>query len=195
VGQVEATNLTVLIAASRGGDASARDRLFSLVYDELRAIARRTRFVGREGETLQPTALANEAFILLSARFPVPPRDQPESRATFFRAMAQAMRTILRDHWRKRHALKRGVRGSGEEALDVAAAPQIGLGRADFLALDAAIDRLERYNSRWFDVVMHRHFAGRGVEETAELMGTGPTTVKSDWKLACAWLERELTRE
>ncbi len=62
----------------------------------------------------------------------------------------------------------------------------------DFLALDEALQRLERYNKRWCDVVMHRYFAGRTIEETADMLDVGVTTVKADWRLARAWLRRQM---
>jgi len=186
--------ITVLIDASRDGDAEARDRLFSVVYDELRQIARRSRYVGREGQTMQPTALANEAYIFFEKHFPVPPKDQRESRETFFRTVALAMRTILRDYWRSKHAAKRG----GDEqpvALgdhDPADEQPDEFGGVDFLDLDEALHKLEGRNGRWFSVVMHRYFGGRTIAETAELMGIAPATVKSDWQLARAWLRLKL---
>jgi RNA polymerase sigma factor (TIGR02999 family) len=195
VGEPLPENLTLLISQSRTGSEDARQRLFTLVYDELLQIARRSRYVGRAGDTMQPTALAHEAYLLFGKRFPVPPRDEPENRVTFFRTVAQAMRTILRDYWRKKRSAKRGG-GAPRVSLGTPGAPEpgsdSGLDAVDFLALDEALSRLERYNQRWFDVVMHRYFAGQSIEETAAQMGCGITTVKDDWRLARGWLHREL---
>ncbi|MEC9374440.1 MAG: ECF-type sigma factor, partial [Planctomycetota bacterium] len=90
-------NVTTLIVAARHGDREAKDALFNLVYEELRAIAHRTPLVGRDGETMQPTVLANEAYLQFVRRIPPPPENEPDSRAAFFRTVALAMRTILRD--------------------------------------------------------------------------------------------------
>ncbi|MEM7228851.1 MAG: ECF-type sigma factor [Planctomycetota bacterium] len=187
-------DFSTLIAQARDGDAEAGERLFAEVYDQLRQIARRSRFVGKDGETMQPTVLVNEAFLSLGKRWPMPPDNEPDNRATFFRTVALAMRTILREHWRSKQALKRG---GGEQplALDEQLTPDHGgeaLDRADYLALDSAMDKLERYNHRWHDVVLHRYFAGRTNEETATMLGVGLTTVKTDWQLARAWLHREI---
>ncbi len=188
-------NLTLLIAATRKGDERAREQLFAIVYEEIREIARRSRFAGADGETMQPTALANEAYLFFQDRFPRAPTDNRENRETFFRTVALAMRTILRDHWRKKNALKRGGGAApfgydGNDPVD--AGGDCEFGSIDFLQLDEALDRLRVYNERWHDVVMHRYFAGRSIEETAELMGIGSTTVKTEWRVARAWLQREL---
>lgn len=186
--------LTQLIEASQHGDRSAADRLFSLVYDELRDIARRSPHVGRPGETMQATVLANEAYILLASRMPVPPEGQVERRAVFFRAVALAMRTILRDYWRQQRAQKRGGddRPVPLDSYDPPDRESGELDMIDFLALDEAMNLLETYNGRWFNVVLHRYFAGRTMEETAKLLGIGLSTVKSDWRLARAWLRRAI---
>ncbi len=186
--------LTRLIDASARGDNQARGDLFELVYEQLREIAAQARHVGAPGQTLQATALANEAFILLSNRFPAHSRDNVTGRDAFYRAVAQAMRMILRDYWRAQHAQKRG--GSDQpktlDAAMVAAQNECGLDAVDFLSLDEAMNRLEHTHPRWFDVVMSRYFAGRTIDETAELLGASRTTVKVDWQLARAWLHREI---
>lgn len=188
-------NLTMLIAATRRGDDRAREQLFAIVYEEIRDIARRSRFAGADGETMQPTALANEAYLFFQDRFPCAPSDDRESRETFFRTVALAMRTILRDYWRKKTALKRGGVAprfglDGNDPVDVGGDDEFD--SVDFLQLDDALDRLRFYNEQWYDVVMHRYFAGRTIEQTAEIMGTGTTTIKTWWRVARAWLHREL---
>jgi len=187
-------HVTTLVVAARHGDQSAKDNLFALVYDELRDIAHRSPMVPREGATLQATALANEAYLQFVRRIPPPPEDEPDSRATFFRTVALAMRTILRDYYHKK--MKAQKRGGEEKPIALGdfdpAARSNSFDGVDFLTLDDALTGLERYNARWFDVVMHKYFAGRSNEETAELMGVGVTTVKKDWKLAKAWLQREV---
>ncbi len=187
-------DLTRLIEASGAGDRAAQDQLFVLVHDELRRIAGRSRHVGAHGETLQATALVNEAYIELSRRMTLARPESATVREAFYATVGRAMRTILRDHWRARHAEKRG---GGDQVASLnddsrVAAPSGDFDATDFLALDDAMTKLEAFNPRWFQVVMHRYFAGREIEETAELMNVSPTTVKSDWQLARAWLRREI---
>jgi RNA polymerase sigma factor (TIGR02999 family) len=187
-----AAALTTLVEAARGGDSAARDLLFAAVYEELLAIARRSRFVGRAGQTLQPTALVNEAYLQLSRRFAVPEHEDRSGREVFFTSVAFAMRKILSDHWRAKTAEKRGG-GAPQLRFQEGDAPGIGtdeLDPVDFVALDAALDRLAQYNPRWHQIVMHRYFAARTLEETAELLDLAVSTVKVDWQLARAWLLR-----
>jgi RNA polymerase sigma-70 factor (ECF subfamily) len=189
-------DLTMLIQASSAGDRKAQDRLFAVVYDELHRIASRSRFVGGAGETLQATALVNEAYIALSQRLALARTTSSSTRDAFYTAVGRAMRTILRDHWRSRNAEKRGggARAAALPDTEVVAAPSSDFDAIDFLALDQALDRLEQFNPRWFQVVTHRYFAGREIDETAELLGISKSTVKSDWQLARAWLHREIER-
>ena len=185
----------MLIEAASAGDRQAQSELFAIVHDELRRIARRCRHVGAPGETLQATALVNEAYIELSRRMALARPESASVRAAFYTTVARAMRTILRDYWRSRNAEKRG---GGAQAASLVenervAAPPCDFDTTDFLALDETLNRLEAFNPRWFQVVMHRYFAGREIEETAELMNIAATTVKSDWQLARAWLRREMS--
>ena len=185
-------DVTHILQAVQSGDTGARDKLFEVVYDELRRIARRARYVGQYGDTLQPTVLANEAYIELARRMSVGASSQLTTRIEFFMAAALAMRTILRDHWRAQNAEKRG----GGEVIHALGDHDPAAGQdwktVDFLSLDAAMQQLETYNPRWYRVVMYRHFAGRSIEETAQLLGVALSTVKSDWQLARAWLRREI---
>jgi len=186
-----------MIGDARGGSPEARERLYERIYSELRGIARRTPRAGRAGDTLQPTVIVNELFVEFERRFPPPPRDVPESRATFFRTVALAMRTICRDYWRSQMAQKRG---GGEkpaqinERLDGASDDEL-MTPSGFLDLDEALSRLETFNTRWFEVVIHRYFAGRTIAQTAELLNMAESTVSADWQLARAWLRKELTGE
>jgi len=196
MGESQSGDFTLLIQASSARDRDAQDQLFSIVYNELRRIARRNRFVGATGETLQPTALVNEADIALSERLALARPVSNSMRDAFYTTVGRAMRTILRDHWRARNAAKRG---GGERAVVMTdglgvATPSKDFDAADFLSLDEALNRLEAFNPRWFSVVMQRYFAGREIGETAELMGISPSTFKSDWQLARAWLHREIAR-
>ncbi len=183
-----------LIQATREGHPDAKRELFGRLYDELRRIARCKVGWRAYGHTMQATALANEAYIFFEKHFPVPPKDEPENREAFFRMVALAMRAILKDHWRRKRARKRG---GGTPPLTLGehepiAADAADFERFDFLDLDEALDRLEQRNGRWFSVVMHRYFGGRSIEDTAELMNISPATVKKDWQLAKGWLRREL---
>lgn len=173
------------------GEAAAAESLAPLLYDELRRLARA--HLAREGEpqTLQPTALVHEAFLRLI--------DDPEARwrnrQHFLGASALAMRRILVDRARARRRLKRGGALRREEAdLDALAG---GLDRSDdeVLALEEALDRLARSDPRKSEVVHLRYFLGLSIEETAEALGRSPSTVKTDWTFARAWLRRELERK
>jgi RNA polymerase sigma factor (TIGR02999 family) len=187
-------DLTRLIEASVTGDRRAQDRLFTIVFDELRNIARRSRFVGGDGQTLQPTALVNEAYLVLSGRMKLARLDSASLREAFYTTVGRAMRTILRDHWRAQNAEKRGG-GQHVTTLTDHTPATAGHGEfdtVDFLSLDEALTQLEAFNPRWFNVVMHRYLAGREIDETAELMSISRSTVKSDWQLARAWLYRQI---
>lgn len=173
----------------RQGDARALDALLPLVYDEMRRLAAGYIQSERPGHTLQPTALAHEAYLRLLDQRQVSWQNRPH----FMGLAAQAMRRILTDHARKRHAMKRGgdaVHVALQEA-DVAAdtADPMGVSAED---LDAALHRLGALDERQVKVVELRFFAGLSIEEAAEVLAVSPATVKRDWTLARAWLHREL---
>lgn len=177
-----------MIQRARAGAGPDRDALFGAIYDELRRVAGSIPRVGRAGETMQATALTHELWLEFARRFPDAPRVVGENRATFFRSVALAMRTILRDHHRKRLASKRGGerrRVDLDDASDAAGAERESL---DFLELDGALDALEQHNPRWHNVVLHRFFGGRTIGETARILGIADSTVIADWKIARAWL-------
>ncbi|MDX2145951.1 MAG: ECF-type sigma factor [Planctomycetota bacterium] len=189
------TDVTQLIQLTRAGVPGARERLYEIIYSELRVIARSMRWVGRPGDTLQATVLVNETFLELERRFPPAPTSTPETRATFYHSVALAMRSILRDHWRSRMS-QRGGGGamvSPLEGVEVADSADDREGR-DFFALDEALNRLERVHPRWYHVVLLRHFAGRTEKQTARMLELAESTVRNDWKLARAWLKSELSR-
>jgi RNA polymerase sigma factor (TIGR02999 family) len=178
--------ITELLAAWRGGDRDAAARLMPLVYDELRALARR-QLGGRGGETLRTTALVHEAYLKLGRRS----RLVVEDRHHFFAIAARAMRQLVVDHARRRVATKRG----GAErplSLDEAEIPIVERA-ADILALDDALERLAEVDESLSRVVELRFFAGLSVEETAGALDCSPRTVKRDWQKARAFLYRELT--
>ncbi len=157
-----------------------------LVYDALRGIARGYMRVERPDHTLQPTALVHEAYLRLVEQRKVGWRN----RAHFFGVAAQLMRRILVDHARSLQTDKRLAAHQAialEEAF-VFAAERSG----DLIALDAALQRLAEIDARQSRIVELRFFAGLSVEETADVMGIAPRTVKRDWKVAKAWLHGEL---
>jgi RNA polymerase sigma factor (TIGR02999 family) len=168
------------------GDPQALDQLVPLVYDELRRLAARYLRHERAGHTLQSTGLVHEAFLRLSqasgARW--------ESRAQFFGLASRLMRHILVDHARARQAGKRGG-GHATLPLDEAegAAPAASL---DIVALDQALQRLERLDEQQSRVVELRFFGGLSIDETAASLQVSPATVKREWSSARAWLLREL---
>jgi RNA polymerase sigma factor (TIGR02999 family) len=183
--------VTRLLEELRRGGGDAAERLFPIVYEELRSIAEAQLKRERSGHTLQPTALVHEAFLKLTgqsaARF--------ESRSQFFAVAATAMRRVLVHHAETRGSLKRGggrVRHSLDTTPEVAA-PE-GAAPVDLLALDEALKRLAELDERKARVVELRYFAGPSVEQTAEALDSSPATVKRDWEFARIWLLRELRR-
>lgn len=179
--------LTELLGAIQKGDRAARDRLFVLVYEELKQLARgRLRAEAHPG-TLQTTALVNEAYIRLCG--PAPP--QFENRRHFFGIAARAMRQILVDHARERKA---GRRGGGAEHVALSEHPAAARDPDEIIAVDELIELLARQRPRHAEVVVHRFFIGMTVEETAEILGISPRQVEKDWDLARAWMKAELNR-
>lgn len=185
----EATSeITRLLRAWAGGDQEAFDRLAPLVYEELHRLARHYMRGERPGHTLQTTALVNEAFLRLVDVGGVRWQD----RAHFFAVSAQMMRRILVDAARARGAAKRGA-GAAKVSLHEAAV--ITPARdAELLALDDALTALSHLDPRKGRVVELRFFGGLSVEETAEVLKISPQSVMRDWRLARAWLMRELDR-
>jgi RNA polymerase sigma factor (TIGR02999 family) len=180
-------NITELLVGYGRGDKEALDKLMPLVYDELRRQA--ARYLRREqaGHTLQTTALIHEAYVRLVDQRNV----QWQNRAHFFGIAAQMMRRILVDHARTK---KRAKRGGSDVRISIDDATVAVKGQdLDVVALDEALDRLARIDEQQSRVVELRFFSGLSVEETAEVMGISPATVKRDWSMAKAWLHRELT--
>jgi len=179
--------VTELLVAWSGGDASALEQLIPLVHAELHRLARRQMRRERQGHTLQTTALVNEAFLRLVDLS----RIRWQDRAHFFAMSARLMRRILVDHARSRQYIKRGGgarRVTFDEGLAVSAEPA-----ADLVGLDDALQALARVDARKSQVVELRYFGGLSVEETAEALHVSPETVMRDWRLARAWLLREMT--
>jgi len=182
-----AANVTQLLAAWRGGDGAALDRLASLIYAELHRIAHRYMRDERPNHPLQTTALVHEAYM----RIVDVTRVDWQSRNHFFAVSAQMMRRILVEAARRRATDKRGGNAS-HVALDEALVP--GRDRsADLVALDDALEELAALAPRKARVVELRYFAGLSVEETAQALGVSAETVLRDWRMAKLWLRRELS--
>jgi RNA polymerase sigma factor (TIGR02999 family) len=180
------TSVTDLLRAAGRGDRAAFDQLFPLVYDTLRRIAHRKLGGERPDHTLATTDLVHEAYLKLVRL----DRIEWQGRAHFLAIAAQSMRNILVTYALRRKAEKRGggrENDTLDEGLAVAEAPT-----HDLLALHDALQRLESIDPRQSRVVECRFFAGMSIEETAEAIGVSPASVKRDWALARAWLNREL---
>jgi RNA polymerase sigma factor (TIGR02999 family) len=179
-------DVTALLADWSRGDRDALTQLLPAVYAELRRIAARQLARERVGHTLQPTALVHEVYLRLVDQRQV----DWQNRAHFFGVAAQVMRRILVDHARRHRAGKRGegVRCvSLDDAKDVPAATEIPI-----LALDDALDRLQKVDADLARIVELRAFGGLTVEEAAHVLKVSPSTAKRDWRTAKAWLNREL---
>lgn len=180
------SEITSLLDDWRGGKHEAFDRLFALVYDELRSLASSYMRRERPDHTLQTTALVNEAYLKL-----VGDRNAlPQNRLHFFAVAAKVMRQILIDHARARRTEKRGG-GTVKVSLDEAVV--MSDERADeLLALDEALTRLTEVDARKSQVVELRFFGGLTIEETAEFLGVSFNTAVRDWEMARAWLYRSV---
>jgi RNA polymerase sigma-70 factor, ECF subfamily len=197
--------LTALVTRYGQGDPDAAIRLMPLFYEELKRVARNHIRSERSDHTLQSTALVNEAFIRLNERTQLPWHD----RVHFFRLASQVMRHILVDHARAKLAQKRGgdvsvtsldqtainyheqcadhlYQSSDTDAADV---------EFDFIALDAALEKLRALSERQAQVVDLRFFGGLTLEEVAEIQGVSLATVKRDWTMARLFIKREIDAE
>ncbi|HEY1253043.1 MAG TPA: sigma-70 family RNA polymerase sigma factor [Thermoanaerobaculia bacterium] len=175
--------VTALLRDWSGGDRAALERLMPLVYAELRKLAASYLRNERPDHTLQPTALVHEAYLRLVDQRGV----NWQNRAHFFGIAAQMMRRILVDHARRRQAAKRDA-----AALRLQVTDGDGARDPELLALDEALSGLESLDARQARIVELRFFGGLTVEETAEVAGLSPATVKREWRTARAWLAREI---
>lgn len=191
----ENPEITLLLKAWADGDEVAHERLIPIIYNELHLIASRVRYragVGRRGvqDTLQTTGLVHEAWLRFAGINTV----DWQGRSHFFAVAAQLMRRILVDRSRARLAAKRG----GPEAQSIrvdpddVAAPNTASAR-EVVALDDALAALTQFDPRRARIVELRIFAGLSVAETAEMTGLSQASVLRDWKVAKAWLMRELS--
>jgi len=182
--------ITILLESAESGGVDPIDRLWPLIYDDLRVLAHQQLLRERPGHTLVTTALVHEVYLKLADSSRVASR----GRAYFFAAAARAMRQVLVDHARSRKRLKRGEgkvdRLTDAEGMEAMLA--VDDFAAEILDLHEALEKLTAESPRAARVVESRFFGGMGVEETAEALGISPRTVKNDWALARAWLYREL---
>ena len=179
--------ITALLTEFREGNLEAANRLMPLIYTELRRIASSHLRRERTGHTLQATALVNEVYVRL-----VDGQATPwQNRAHFFGIAARSMREILVEYARRRIAAKRGGKDAERVEIDVEArgvSPKI----ENAIAINEALERLERIDPSQSRLVELRYFAGLNAEETAEVMGVSPKTIQREWRSAKAWLYREL---
>jgi len=173
----------------REGDREALESLMPLVYDELRRLAHHYLQRERSDHTLQSTALVHEAYLRLAG----PSAPQWQNRAHFFGIAARVMRQILVEYARAHSAAKRGGASACKVTLDEALEIQQKTD-VDVIALDGALDRLSEMDPQQSRIVELRFFTGLTIEDTSEVMGISPATVKRDWTSARAWLHREIAR-
>ena len=185
--------ITEALVALRDRDPGAMDRLIPLVYDQLRQVAHRQLGAEPTGHTLETTALVHEAYLKLVDQT----RTDWQDRAHFFAIASRAMRRILIDYARRHRAERRGGLPDGTPptpvSLDQVEIPVAERAEA-LLALDEALDRLERFDARLAQVVECRFFAGLTEAETAAALTVSQRTVAREWVLAKGWLHQELGR-
>lgn len=181
-------DVTMLLRDASGGSQSALEKLVPVVYDELRRLAAHYLRQERSDHTLQATALVHEAYLRLVDQRNV----DWKNRNHFFGVAANLMRRVLLVHARDHRAAKRGGSAHKISLEDTAI---FSSAQADeFVYLDELLNRLSALDARQEKVVELRYFAGLSIEETAELIGVAPATVKRDWVMAKAWLAREMGR-
>ena len=189
-------DVTQLLEALEVGDRNALDRLFPLVYEELRAVAHRQRRRLQGDDSLDTTALVHETYLKLVGQS----RLSWESRAHFFATAAKAMRHILINYARDRRAQKRGGDQPTLSLDDLSGGLKGALTLSDdnsdlLVALDAALERLEQVNERQSRIVECRFFGGMTVEETSVALGISTATVSRGWALAQVRLFQDMQRE
>jgi RNA polymerase sigma factor (TIGR02999 family) len=182
-------DVTQLLRDWQAGDTAAREALLPLVYEELRRLARHYLRGERLNHTLQPTALVHEAYLKMVGMEQI----AWQNRAQFFGMAATLMRQILVDHARAYRAEKRGsgeVRLALDDAINLFSQPDFEL-----IALDDALHALAKLDAQQARVVELRFFAGLTIEETAEVLGLSPMTIKREWRTARLWLRHEISRQ
>ncbi|TVQ14666.1 MAG: sigma-70 family RNA polymerase sigma factor [Balneolaceae bacterium] len=182
-------HLTKLLNSVGRPDSESVNELLPMVYDELRQIAHRELRNERSGHTLNTTALVHEAYLKLIQN---PPKGDWEGRKHFFMIAARAMRQVLVNYARSRNSQKRG---SGDEPIALEDGYYLSQEKAnELIDLDDALSRLEKLDERLSSVVECRYFGGYGIDETADILGISPATVKRDWTSARAWLFSQIKK-
>ncbi|MHC4782587.1 MAG: sigma-70 family RNA polymerase sigma factor [Planctomycetota bacterium] len=184
------SQVTQILVAIDKGDVHAVDQLFPLVYQELRQLAGRQMRQESPGQTLQATALVNEAYLRL-----VDNKDQHwNGRYHFFSAAAEAMRRILIENARRKKSVRHG---GGHKRIELDKALLIGdadSANDDLIALDEALEKLSQKDQKKADLVKLRYFAGLTSDQAAQVLGISPTTADRYWTYARSWLGVEITR-
>ncbi|MEY2716603.1 MAG: hypothetical protein RIT24_2946 [Planctomycetota bacterium] len=175
-------------SASSSGPTALSPQLIELVYGELRALASSYMRQQRSSHTLQPTALVNEAFLKIARGN----NDVFASRSHFMAVAATAMRQVLINHAEAKNAEKRGGGHRGIPIDPGMAAPDLGISQVDVLAIDEGLRKLEKLDERKARVVEAKIFGGLSHEEIATVLGVSLSTVEADWRMAKAWLAKEM---
>jgi RNA polymerase sigma factor (TIGR02999 family) len=186
-----AGDITLLLHRAEGGDAGAAEQILATVYQQLRQLAAAKMARESAGHTLQPTALVHEAWLRLGGD------QQPawKNRAHFFAAAAEAMRRILIDGARRKHALRRGGAVEKVSASDTNFdAPAPAMADAELLLLNEALENLAAHDARKAELVKLWYFVGLTVEELAKVLDISERTITRDWNYARAWLMNEMSR-
>lgn len=183
--------VTNLLAKANEGDRAAKERLFSLIEDELRLIARKQMMRERPDHSLQVTVLVDDTLLqLVGEQIDV----SWQNRKHFYRAAARSMRRMLIDHERRRRAQRRG---GGEHQRVQFGPDELGddKNQLDLLALDEALTKMASVDPRQSQIVELHHFGGCTLSEVAKVMELSLSTIRNEWKMAKAWLHRELASE
>jgi RNA polymerase sigma factor (TIGR02999 family) len=185
--EISSQPVSALVAQWKAGDEEALHALLPIVYNELRRLAHRYLQKERPGHTLQSTALVHEAYLRLIKQG----GQEFENRPHFLAICAQLMRQILVEHARSQHAAKR----AGGRRLTLDAAMAVAKTRSvDLVRLDDALTDLAKVDPHQSRIVELRFFAGLSIEETSQVLGVSPATVKREWSTARVWLHHELRR-
>jgi RNA polymerase sigma factor (TIGR02999 family) len=181
------SGITALITAYQEGDNEAFERLIPIIYQQLRQVAQSQLRKAGSGSTLAPTELVHEVFLRLNGKEDL----QIKDRSHFFAIVAQCMRWVLLDYAKARKRRKRGSGMVNVTFIESLYRPEEK--EFDLFLLQTAFENLQKVDPRLCKVAELRFLCGLSIEETAKTMGSSPATVKRDWKVAKAWLSRELS--
>jgi RNA polymerase sigma factor (TIGR02999 family) len=181
------SDVTQILSAIEQGDQQAAEQLLPLVYDELRKLAAQKLAQEKPGQTLQATALVHEAYLRL---VDVDQAQRWDSRGHFFAAAAEAMRRILVDHARRRRSRRRG--GTAKRHSLPSLDPALPAPDEELLAVNEALDQLQKLDPAKAELVKLRYFAGMTIPEAAQALGISIPTANRYWAYARAWLHEEL---